>query len=105
MLYNQNTVCFTVETNTNTNMAFSGFSKYVNVLDCFDVYAESTISDEKILHAAAVAAELLDNNEDGSVDDLLLKAELIQNGALIPIFSSEGSAAENSFFNYYNGKT
>ncbi len=103
VLYSQNTVCLTIESNTNTGQAFTGFTKYVNVLDCFDVYAESSISDQKVLHAAAVAAELLDNNEDGIVDDPLLKAELSSNQALIPIFSQEQSAAENSFFNYYNG--
>ncbi len=102
-LISQNTVCFTIESNTNTGLAFSGFSKYVNVLDCFDVYAESSITDEKVLHAAAVAAELLDNNEDGIVDDPLLEAELTLNDALIPIFTTDGSVAENNFFNYYNG--
>ena len=68
----QNNVCFTIEVNSNNSLAFSGFTKFVSVLDCFQVYAEPTISDAKILHAAAVAAELLDNNEDGIVDDVLL---------------------------------
>ncbi|MDG1841962.1 MAG: hypothetical protein P8I93_06415, partial [Crocinitomicaceae bacterium] len=103
IIFSQNTVCLTIESNSNTGSAFTGFSKYIHVLDCFEVYAEPSISDEKILHAAAVAAELLDNNEDGIVDDALLKAELISNGALIPIFSQEQSAAENTFFNNYNG--
>ena len=102
-IFTQNTVCFTIETNTNTGQAFTGFTKYVNVLDCFDIYAESTIPDAKVLHAAAVAAELLDNNEDGTVDDPLLKAELQSKQALMPIFSQDGSSAENNFFNYYNG--
>jgi hypothetical protein len=99
----QNNVCFSIETNTNSGLAFSGFTKYVNVLDCFEVYAESSIADSKVLHAAAVAAELLDNNEDGVVDDILLKNELAASGALIPIFSFDGSAAEGIFFNNYNG--
>lgn len=99
----QNNVCFSIETNNNSSLAFSGFTKYVSVLDCFEVYAESSIADSKVLHAAAVAAELLDNNEDGVVDDILLKNELAASGALIPIFSTEGSAAENIFFNNYNG--
>ena len=72
----QNEVCFDIEPNTNTNPGFDYFTKYVNVLDCFEVYAEENISDDKVLHAAAVAAELLDNNEDGIVDDQLLKEEL-----------------------------
>ena len=99
-----NEVCFEIEPNPNQSQpGFGYFSKYVNVLDCFDIYAPSNISDEKVLHAAAIAAELLDNDEDGEVDDLLIKQELIQNGALMPIFTSENSQAANSFFNNYNG--
>ncbi len=99
----QNTICLSIEPNTNSSTAFSGFTKYVNVLDCFSIYAESNITDEKVLHAAAVAAELLDNNEDGLVDDPLIKSQLISDNALIPIFSYEGSSIENLFFNNYNG--
>ena len=100
----QNTVCFTIDPNPNTNdPALAPFTKYVDVLGCFSIYAESTISDAKVLHAAAVAAELLDNNEDGIVDDPLIETQLISESALMPIFSSEGSSAENTFFINYNG--
>ena len=69
-LFSQNEVCFDVLDNPYPdNPALSSFTKYINVLDCIDIYAESQISDRKILHAAAIAAELLDNNEDGIVDD------------------------------------
>ena len=51
----QNTVCFTIDPNPNTNdPALDPFTKYVDVLGCFSIYAESTISDAKVLHAAAV---------------------------------------------------
>ena len=96
LVFSQNTVCFTIEANINNGLAFSGFTKFVNVLDCFEVYAEPTISDSKVLHAAAVAAELLDNDEDGIVDDINLKNELSSSGALIPIFSFDGSCRESS---------
>jgi len=100
----QNTVCFTIDPNPNPNdPALSAFTKYIDVLGCFRIYAESTISDAKVLHAAAVAAELLDNNEDGIVDDPLIEFQLFSENALMPIFSSEGSYAENIFFNNYNG--
>jgi len=100
----QNNVCFTIEDNPNINSpAFSDFTKYVRVLDCFDIYAESSIPDLKVLHAASIAAELLDNNEDGEVDDPLLKNELNANGALIPIFAYDGSPAMDNFFDNYNG--
>ena len=97
-------MCFDIENNPNPNSpGFSYFTKYVNVLDCFGIYAESSISDAKVLHAAAIAAELLDNDEDGIVDDQELKNELISADALIPIFTSEWSQAANNFFNNYQG--
>ena len=99
----QNEVCFDIEPNTNPNPGFDYFTKYVNVLDCFEVYAEENISDDKVLHAAAVAAELLDNNEDGIVDDQLLKEELANRKALIPILRNEWSDAADDFFDNYNG--
>jgi len=100
----QNTVCFTIDPNPNPNdPALGTLTKYVDVLSCFSIYAENSIPDAKVLHAAAIAAELLDNNEDGIVDDPLVEAQLISNYALIPIFSSEGSSTENIFFNNYNG--
>ena len=104
IICSQNEVCFDIEENPNSNnSAFSCFSKYVNVLDCFDIYAQSTISDEKVLHVASVVAELLDNNEDGVVDDPELEQILRQEGALMPIFTSDGNSCMNQFENYYNG--
>ena len=42
ILLSQNEVCFDIESNPNpNNPALSCFSKYIRVLDCFDVYAES----------------------------------------------------------------
>ena len=104
LLFADNEVCFDIESNPNQNQpGFAYFSKYVNVLDCFEIFAPSNISDEKVLHVAAVAAELLDNDEDGEVDDPLVKQELIEKSALMPIFTSEFSQAANNFFNNYNG--
>ena len=94
----QNTVCFTIDPNPINGIAFSGFTKYVDVLGCFFIVAESTIPNAKVLHAAAVAAELLDNNEDGIVDDPLIESQLQNEQAFMPIFSSEGSNAENLLF-------
>ena len=100
----QNEVCFEIESNPNPlSPALHGFTKYVNVLDCFHIYAESSIPDNKVLHAASVAAELLDNNEDGIVDDLLLESELQYSEAMMPLFSSEWSPAMDDVWDYYNG--
>jgi len=100
----QNTVCFTIDPNPNTNdLALAPLTKYVDVLGCFSIYAESTIADAKVLHAAAVAAELLDNNEDGIVDDPLIEAQLISQNALMPLFFQDGNTAMDIFENHYNG--
>ena len=99
----QNTVCFTIDPNQNSDIAFSGFTKYVDVLGCFSIYAESSISDANVLHAAAVAAELLDNDENGIVDDPLIEVQLQNKQAFTPIFAYEGSGAENLLFNNYQG--
>ncbi len=100
----QNIVCFTIDPNPNSNHpALAPFTKYVDILGCFSIYAESTISDAKVLHAAAVAAELLDNNKDGIVDDPLIKAQLISENALMPIFFQDGNSAMNTFANNYYG--
>ena len=103
-LSSQNQVCLDIEANPFPNdPALNGFTKYVNVLDCFDIYAESTITDAKTLHAAAVAAELLDNNEDGVVDDPLIEAVLRNSNAMMPIFTNGWSSAMDDVMDYYDG--
>ena len=100
----QNTVCFDIEENPYpNNPALGCFTKYINVLDCFNIYAEASVQDDKVLHAAAIAAELLDNDEDGIVDDPLLFQKLQDEQALMPIFSSEWSSCLNNFEQHYNG--
>ena len=78
------------------------FSKYVNVLDCIHIYAESSISDEKVLHAASIAAELLDNDEDGVIDDDNVKNELLSKYTIMPLFAYEGSNAEDVLFDSFD---
>ena len=98
-LFTQNEVCFELEENPYPDHpAFGIFSKYVNVLDCIHIYAETNISDEKVLHVAAVAAELLDNNEDGIVDDPLIEASLIELNTFMPVFQSENGNSIDTFF-------
>ena len=100
----QNEVCFEIEPNPDlSSPAFSCFTKYINVLDCFKVYAESTVPDNKLLHVAAVAAELLDNDENGIVDDPDIFNALQSAEALMPIFTYDGNACMNNFADHYNG--
>ena len=100
--YCQNNVCLNIETNPNPNDPALGlFSKYVNVLDCIHIYAVSSITDEKVLHVAAVAAELIDNNEDGIVDDPNIESELNNNVTVMPIFHSENSSTIDELFDHF----
>ncbi|MFT4524463.1 MAG: hypothetical protein ACI9FU_001860 [Granulosicoccus sp.] len=102
-VFSQNTVCFDIEPNPlSGDAALGGFTKYVNVHG-FEIFGENNVSDAQVLHAAAVAAELLDNDEDGVVDDQLLLTQLIGSGALMPMFNNEGSPMENTFFSNYTG--
>ena len=99
----QNEVCFEIEENPFPHHpAFGVFSKYVNVLDCINIYAESNISDEKVLHVASVAAELLDNNEDGIIDDPLIESSLVELNTVMPIFQSENGNAIDTFFDNFD---
>ena len=101
--FSQNNVCFTIQSNPNaSDPALSVFSKYVDVYGC-GIYAEGTISDAKVLHVAAVWAELIDNDEDGVVDDQALLNTLISNQAIMPVFQADGNSAMNTFTNNYNG--
>ena len=98
-LFSQNDVCFELEENPYPNHpAFGIFSKYVNVLDCINIYAESNIPDEKVLHVASIVAELLDNDEDGIVDDPLIEASLIELNTIMPVFQSENGNLIDTFF-------
>jgi len=102
-LFAQNNVCFTIESNPNSSdPALTVFTKYVDVYGC-GIYAESTVPDEKVLHVAAIWAELIDNNEDGIIDDPDLLTELLNNEAIMPIFAQDENASMQTFMNNYNG--
>ena len=94
---------FTIVANPKANdSGMSYFTKYVEVLG-LSIYAESDVPDERVLYAAHILAELLDNDENGEVDDQALIAELLRQDALVPMFNNEGSPAENDFFENYQG--
>ncbi|HIB76759.1 MAG TPA: T9SS type A sorting domain-containing protein [Flavobacteriales bacterium] len=74
--------------------AFQEFDRYIEVLGCLKFYAEPGVSDSKLLHAASIGAELLDNDENGIIDDDSLGTYLASVNAVMPIFNEEGSLAE-----------
>mgnify|MGYP000036402644 CR=1 FL=1 len=62
--------CFPISDNPKpATPGFTRFGKYVRVLNMLDIFAESTVSDDIVRHAAAIAAEMLDNDDDGNVDN------------------------------------
>ncbi len=85
-----------------SDTAFSGFDRKTEVFG-LGLYAERGVRDEQLVHAAIIMAELLDNDEDGVVDDSVLLEQLQQSQACMPIFASEGSAAETTMFDNYIG--
>ena len=84
------------------NPAFSEFDRYINVLGTIKFYAEPGVSDAQLLHAASIGAELLDNDENGVVDDIDLAEQLITINAVMPLFFNEGSSAENAMMDNWD---
>ena len=84
------------------NSAFSEFDRYINVLGTIKFYAEPGVSDAQLLHAASIGAELLDNDENGVVDDIDLAEQLISINAVMPLFSEDGSLAENAMMDNWD---
>jgi hypothetical protein len=102
-IFSQINVCFEIEDNANQDLfALQVFTKYVNVLDCIHIYAEESVSDSKVLHAAAIAAELLDNDEDGVIDDINVQETLLTKQTIMPLFAYEGSNAEELLFDNFD---
>jgi hypothetical protein len=85
-----------------TDAGFREFTQYID-MNGLGVYGEEGVSEEKMLYVAAIFAELLDNDEDGTWDDSPVFSARLAQEALMPIFVGEGSAAEEEFFEHYDG--
>ena len=98
-----NSSYFEIEDNPNSgDSGMQYFTKYVEVFG-LGIYAESGLTDAQVLHAASVLAELLDNDEDGIVDDEALLSRLQNMSAMMPMFDSEESEAAEDFMEHYTG--
>ena len=64
------------------------FTKHVNIFG-IPIYATSSSSDAKVLHAANVLAQYLDNNADGIPDNPLVVEKLKASNSAIPFFANE----------------
>ncbi len=93
---------------TDANYGFKElFSKYINVFGV-EIFATSNTADDKVIHAANILAEYLDNDEDGIVDDPLILQSLIDQKATLVMFKNEYEEAiafQNPYSYYiFNGE-
>lgn len=80
-----------------------GFDRYVDICG-FAVAAEAGVTDAQLLDVAAVAAEYLDNDEDGYIDDPKLLNSLVSNRMFFPVIyesvaTEGGSGSSQSLLN------
>lgn len=66
----------------------NSFSKYVNVFGVH-VFATEKTPDSKVVHAAVILAEYLDNDEDGKPDNALVVEALASRDAFLMMTASE----------------
>jgi len=67
---------------------FSNFPKKTEVFG-IPIYAVAKVEDAKLLHAANVMAQYLDNNEDGTMDNQAVLDAMISNQAFMVMWKSE----------------
>lgn len=77
---------FTIVKNSDEGM--TSFNRKVVVFG-IDIYAASKVEDVKLLHAANLMAQYLDNNEDGVVDNKLVVDKMIENKAFLFLWKTE----------------
>lgn len=63
-----------------------------------DVYAVPAVEDRKLLHAANLFAQYLDNDEDGVIDNQLVMDKMLENKAYMVMWKKQ-SDLNNSFLN------
>ena len=64
------------------------FNRKVEVFG-IDIYARPKVKDRKLLHAANVMAQYLDNDEDGVVDDQKVLDKMIENKAYLVMWAKQ----------------
>lgn len=72
----------------NTDEAFAAFNRKVVVFG-IDIYAVKEVEDRKLLHAANILAQYLDNDEDGNVDNKLVLDKMLDKKAYLVIWKNE----------------
>ena len=78
-----------------TDAGFTATNRKVEVFG-IPIYAYSDVEDSKLLHAANLMAQYLDNNEDGTVDNMTLLTALTANNAALFMWKSESQINLNA---------
>ncbi|MEP0262422.1 hypothetical protein [Dokdonia sp.] len=77
---------FTIVANEDTG--FTNFNRKVLVFD-IPIYAVAQVEDRKLLHAANLMAQYLDNDEDGSIDNMTIYNSMRSNNAFLFMWKVE----------------
>jgi len=72
----------------NSDAGLTNFNRKVIVFG-IDIYAAKKVEDAKLLHAANLMAQYLDNNEDGIIDNKLVVDKMIENKAFLFLWKSQ----------------
>ena len=77
---------------TITTHSDSGYELLTRKIDVFGIgiYAAGGVAESKLIHAAHVLAEYLDNDEDGVVDNQLVLDAIIASKATVGLWKNEG---------------
>ncbi len=77
---------FTITSHTDAGL--ENFTRKVEVFG-IDIYAVPAVEETKLLHAANVMAQYLDNDEDGVIDNQLVVDKMLENKAFVVMWKSE----------------
>lgn len=72
----------------NEDAEFSRFNRKVEVFG-INIYAVKKVDDDRLLHAANVLAQYLDNDEDGAVDNPDVWNAMVNNGAYLVMWKKQ----------------
>ncbi len=73
---------------SHSDNGFSSFNRKVVVFG-IDIYAVAAVEDSKLLHAANIMAQYLDNDEDGNIDNQSVLDKMIENKAFLVMWKKE----------------
>jgi hypothetical protein len=82
---------FTIVANTTAGLA--SFNRKVVVFG-IPIYAVAAVEDARLLHAANVMAQYLDNEEDGTIDNQTVLDHMLANNAFVVMWKNESDLDE-----------